>query len=53
MLVETTYFLASADFNGAVFTHANFQKMALGYPSDFHYTSEGIPSFMCFRLLMT
>ena len=41
--------LAPADFSGAVFTHADFQKIApISSLSDFHYVSEGIPSLMRF-----
>ena len=45
--------LAPADFNGAFFTRAHFQKIAQ-MPSlhDFQYISEGIPSLMGFWLLM-
>jgi hypothetical protein len=46
--------LASADFSGAVFTRAYFQKISqISSLCDFYYISEGIPSLMHFRLLMT
>ena len=46
--------LALADFSGAVFTHAYFQKIAQIYSlCNFHHISEGIPSLMHFWLLMT
>ena len=39
---------------GVVFTHAYFQKIAqISRLCDFHYISEGIPSLICFWLLMT
>ena len=44
----------SLDFSGAVFTRADFQKIAqISSLCDFHYISEGIPSLMRFWLLMT
>ena len=52
---KTTYTgsLASVNFSGAVFTHAHFPKTAqISSLCNFHYISEGIPSFMCFWLLM-
>ena len=46
--------LAPADFSGAVFTSAHFQKITqISSLCDFHYISEGIPSLMRFGLLMT
>ena len=46
--------LVPADFSGAVFTHAHFQKIAqicsLCY---FHYIGEGIALFIHFWLLIT
>ena len=46
--------LAPADFSGAVFTCAHFQKVAqISSLCDFHYITEGIPSLMRFWLLMT
>ena len=45
--------LATAGFNGAVFTCANFQKIAhISGLCSFHKVSEGIPSIMPFWLLM-
>ena len=41
--------LAPADFSGAVFTCAHFQKVAqISSLCDFHYITEGIPSLMRF-----
>ena len=46
--------LAPADFGGAVFTCAYFQKLAqISSLCNFHYINEGIPSLMRFGLLMT
>ena len=46
--------LAPANFSGAVFTCAHFQKLAqISSLCDFHYISEGIPSLVRFWLLMT
>ena len=46
--------LAPADFSGAVCTGAHFQKVAqISSLCDFQYITEGIPSIMRFRLLMT
>ena len=46
--------LAPADFRGAVFTGVHFQEIAqMSSLCDFHYISEGIPSFMRFWLLIT
>ena len=43
--------LAPADFSGAVFTCAHFQKVAqISSLCDFHYITEGIPSLMRFWL---
>ena len=53
-LIMYTGSLAPADFSGAVFTHAHFQKIAqISSLRDFHYISEGIPSLMHFGFLMT
>ena len=53
--METVHrFLASADFSGADFTHAYFQKIAKNPAcAILHYSSEGIPSLIRFWLLMT
>ena len=41
--------LAPADFSGAVFTSAHFQKIAqISSLCNFEYISEGIPSLICF-----
>ena len=46
--------LTPADFSGAVFACAHFQKIAqISSLCDFHYISEGISSLMHFWLLMT
>ena len=44
--------LAPANFSGAVFTCAHFQKIALiSSLCNFNYISEGIPSNLCFCLV--
>jgi hypothetical protein len=44
--------LAPADFSGAVFNIAHFQKIAqISSLCDFHYISEGIPSLMFFLVI--
>ena len=46
--------MAHADFSGAVFTCAHFQKIAqICSLCDFHYINEEIPSLMRFWLLIT
>ena len=53
-IFQNTFFLytgslASADFSGAVFTCAHFQRIAqISSLCNFHYISEGIPSLMHF-----
>ena len=46
--------LVPADFSGAVFSYAYFQKIhQISSLCDFDYINEGIPSLICFWLLMT
>ena len=53
-LLLYTRSLAPADFSGAVFTCAHFQKIAqISSLCDFLYISEDIPSLECSWLLMT
>ena len=45
--------LSLANFSGAVFSRAHFQRIAqISSLCDFHYKSEGIPSLMHFGLLL-
>ena len=51
-LIGYTRILAPADFSGAYFTRADFQKIAqISSLCDFHYISEEIPSLMRFWFL--
>ena len=53
-LDKYTESLAPADFSGAVFTFAHFQKLAqISSLCDIHYISEEIPSLVRFWLVMT
>ena len=54
VFLNFTKSLTPADFSGAVFTCAHFQKVdQISSLFDFHYITEGILSLMRFWLLMT